>query len=199
MDEKDIILLDDKGQSDFLSTINAEVNKVEPAKTVLPVPQDIENPSDVLEVTPHLKAETFNNQTLPVDWLSPSVQEYILTVAEAYGCPQDYVVGSCLVTAGIAAGKKVVLQTNPYTNYPCDFMCMVGKPSRNKTGPLQEVTRPLREQEKENFAKYVEAKAIYDQNKREDRNFCGEQPVFHQRVTGDSSRSPATLFWHKVI
>lgn len=187
MDEKDIILLDEKGQSDFLSTINAEVNKVEPAKTVLPVPQDIENPSDVLEVTPHLKAETFNNPTLPVDWLSPSVQEYILTVAEAYGCPQDYVVGSCLVTAGIAAGKKVVLQTNPYTNYPCDFMCMVGKPSRNKTGPLQEVTRPLREQEKENFAKYVEEKAIYDQNKREDRNFCGEQPVFHQRVTGDSS------------
>lgn len=187
MDEKDIILLDGKGPSDFLSTINAEVNKVEPAKTVLPVAQDIENHPDVLEVTPHLKAETFNNPTLPVDWLSPSVQDYILTVAEAYGCPQDYVVGSCLITAGIAAGKKVVLQTNPYTNYPCDFMCMVGKPSRNKTGPLQEVTRPLREQEKANFAKYVEEKAIYDQNKREDRHFCGEQPVFHQRVAGDCS------------
>ena len=57
MDEKDIILFDGKGPSDFLSTINAEVNKVEPAKTVLPVAQDIENHPDVLEVTPHLKAE----------------------------------------------------------------------------------------------------------------------------------------------
>lgn len=59
-------------------------------------------------------------------------------------------------TAGLAADKKAQLVTNPYTNYPSDFFCMVGKPSRNKTGPLKEVTRPLREQDKTNFAKYAE-------------------------------------------
>lgn len=186
MNDQDIILLDGNGQSDILSSINAEVNKVEPAKA-LPTLPEIETPSDASEATPHLMTETFNNPTLPIDWLSPSVQDYILTVAEAYGCPQDYVVGTCLITAGIAAGKKVLLHTNPYTNYPCDFICMVGKPSRNKTGPLQEVTRPLREQDKAHFAKYVEEKAVYDQNRKEDRSFSGEQPVFHQRVAGDSS------------
>ena len=64
---------------------------------------------------------------------------------------------------------------------------MVGKPSRNKTGPLKEVTRPLREQDKANFAKYSEEKSVYDQRKREDKNYSGEQPVFHQRIVGDSS------------
>src|SRR3712207_7190165 len=62
----------------------------------------------------------------------------------------------------------------PYTTlFRSDFFCMVGKPSRNKTGPLKEVTSPLREHDKANFAKYSEAKTVYDQSKREDRNFNG--------------------------
>ena len=186
------------GQPDFLSLVNAEVEKVEPTIKVSLTPPDEQPPSLVsseLLPTPtgrpkevqHLKASNFTEPTLPIDWLSQSVQDYIRTVAESYGCPQDFVVAICLTTAGIAAGKKVQLVTNPYTNYPCDFFCMVGKPSRNKTGPLKEVTQPLREQDKVNFAKYSEAKAVYDQRKREDRNYSGEQPVFHQRVAGDSS------------
>lgn len=192
-----IMPFDENGQPDILSTINSEVEKVEPINKVPPTPamkapaivlaESLPTPSEKPKEMSHLKTSIFTESTLPIDWLSPSVQDYILTVAEAYGCPKDYVVGTCLVTAGIAAGKKVLLQTNPYTNYPCDFICMVGKPSRNKTGPLQEVTRPLREQDKANFARYVEEKAVYDQNRKEDRCFSGEQPVFHQRVAGDSS------------
>ena len=164
------------GKPDFLSLVNAEVEKVEPTSKVdirraslPPTPQDEQPPSLVLpeslpipsgkpKVVQHLKASNFTEPTLPVDWLSQSVQDYIRTVAESYGCPRDFVVAICLTTAGIAAGKKVLLATNPYTNYPCDFICMVGKPSRNKTGPLKEVTSPLREHDKANFAKYSEAK-----------------------------------------
>lgn len=186
------------GQPDFLSLVNAEVEKVEPTSMVPPTPPDEQPPSLVLpESLPipsgkpkgvqHLKASNFTEPPLPIDWLSQSVQDYIRTVAESYGCPQDFVVAICLTTTGIAAGKKVLLTTNPYTNYPCDFICMVGKPGRNKTGPLKEVTCPLREHDKANFAKYSKAKAVYDQSKREDRNFSGEQPIFHQRVAGDSS------------
>ena len=186
------------GLPDYLSLVNAEVEKVEPTIKVSLTPPDEQPPSLVSSEslpTPtespkevqHLKASNFTEPTLPIDWLSQSVQDYIRTVAESYGCPQDFVVAICLTTAGIAAGKKVLLATNPYTNYPCDFICMVGKPSRNKTGPLKEVTSPLREHDKANFAKYSEAKTVYDQSKREDRNFSGEQPIFHQRVAGDSS------------
>ena len=186
------------GQPDFLSLVNAEVEKVEPTIRVSltsseeqppsPVPpESLPTPTERPKEIQHLKASNFTEPTLPIDWLSQSVQDYIRTVAESYGCPQDFVVAICLTTAGIAAGKKVQLATNPYTNYPCDFICMVGKPSRNKTGPLKEVTSPLREHDKANFAKYSEAKTVYDQSKREDRNFSGEQPIFHQRVAGDSS------------
>lgn len=197
MDEH-IIPFDGNGEPDFLSLINAEADKVGPAITVPPsppdgqqpspeLPQSLSTPSEGSKSVRHLKAETFSEPTLPIDGLSDSVQEYIRTVTESYGCPQEFVVVACLITAGIAAGKKVMLVTNPYTNYPCDFIAMVGKPSRNKTGPLKEVTQPLREQDKANFAKYTEAKAVYDQGKREDRAYDGEQPVFHQRMAGDSS------------
>ena len=193
-----IMPFDGNGQPDFLSVIHAEAEKVEPTNKVPPSPPDKQLPSLVLpELLPtlseppkreqHLKASTFTEPTLPVDWLSQFVQNYIQTVTESYGFPQGFVVAICLINNGIAAGKKVVFTTNPYTNYPCDFVCLVGKPSRNKTGPLKEITSPLREYDKTNFAKYSEDKAAYDQNKREDRNFSGEQPIFHQRVAGDSS------------
>ena len=196
MDEP-IKSFDGNGQPDFLSIINAEAEKVEPSK-VLPTPSDVQatplalpeslpSPSAPPKETPHLKASAFTEPVLPIDWLSEPVQEYIRTVAKSYGCPQEYVVVNSFFTAGLAAGKKAQLVTNPYTNDPCDFFCMVGKPSRNKTGPLKEVTRPLREQDKANFAKYAEEKAVYDQQKREDKNYRGEQPVFHQRIVGDSS------------
>ncbi len=189
---------DGNGQPDFLSIINSEAEKVEPINKVPPTPPVVQAPSLVLpdslsappdqpKETSHLKASTFAEPVLPIDWFSEPVQEYIRTVSESYGCPQEYVVVNSLFTAGIAAGKKAQLVTNPYTNYPCDFFCMVGKPSRNKTGPLKEVTRPLREQDKANFAKYSEEKAVYDQRKHEDKNYSGELPVFHQRIVGDSS------------
>ena len=197
MDEH-VMPFEGNGSQEFLSLINAEVDKVEPASSTPPIPPDeqksspvpplsLSGSSEIPKEVHHLKAETFSDPTLSIDGLSESVQEYIRTVADSYGCPQEFVAVSCFITAGIAAGKKVQLVTNPYTNYPCDFFCMVGKPSRNKTGPLKEVTQPLREQDKVNFAKYSETKAVYDQSKREDRNYSGEQPVFHQRVAGDSS------------
>lgn len=196
--ESTITTFDGNGQPDFLSLINAEVEKVEPAIMAPPSPPESQSiplalpkllppPTETLAKELHLRAETFTEPSLPTDWLSSKVQDYIRTVSEAYGCPQEFVVVSCFLTAGIAAGKKVQLVTNPYTNYPCDFICMVGRPSRNKTGPLKEVTSPLREQDKDAFIAYIKDKAAYDLDKRENKNYEGEQPVFHQRVAGDSS------------
>lgn len=196
---------DGNGQPDLLSLINAEAEKVEPATMVSPSISGCQESSvsvaqladaangqtqDAHETSKemaHLKAEAFTNPELPLDHLAEFVQNYIRTTMDAYGCPYEYVAVTCLVTAGIAAGKKVRLETNPYTNYACDYVCLVGKPSRNKTGPLSEVTRPLREYDKANHAKYLEEKGIYDQQKKADKEFGGDKPVFHQRVVGDSS------------
>ncbi len=201
--EQNIFSLDGNGKPDILSIKSSESEKMDPTKKVLPTPSIFQSPSLVLpdslptlqeQPESHLKASTFIDPTLPIDWLSQPVQDYIRTVTESYGCPQDYVVAICFITAGIAAGKLVQLATNPYRNYPCDFVCLVGKPSRNKTGPLKEVTSPLREHDKINFIKYLETKALYDQRKPEDKNLSGEQPIFHQRVVGDStSESRNTL------
>ena len=203
---------EDNGQPDFLSLINAEVHKVEPIKDVVPpkapmvptmqepvtpvisessVIPIIQETSSTQESTPkrepHLKAETFAEPTLPIDGLSQQVQDYILTVTNAYGCPRDYVTAACLIIAGVAAGKKAKLENNPFVNYPNDYLCIVGKPSRNKTAPVQEVLRPLREHDKANFERYIKEKALYDSKRQEDKNYSGEKPVFHQLLAGDSS------------
>ncbi len=193
-----IIPCDSHGESSFLSMINAEVEKVAPAIIAFPTSPDAEGAtaplleppetsSEKIKEAHHLKASTFAESVLPIDWLSQPVQEYIRTVADAFGCPQDYVAATCLLTVGVAVGKKAVLHTNPYTNYPCDFVCLVGKPSRNKTGPMKEVTRPLRDTDKANFMIYKEEKNAYEMSKSEDKNYTAEPPVFHQRVTDDSS------------
>ena len=136
---------------------------------------------------PHLNADTFSVPVLPLDRLSDAVQDYIRTTANSYGCPVEYVAACCLVTAGVAAGKKVRLDTNPYINYASDYVCLVGKPSRNKTGPLNEVTRPLREQDKANYVKYLDDKTALEQQKKVDKDYGGNKPVFHQRIVGDIS------------
>lgn len=196
--------LEGNGQTDFLSLINAEVEKVKPLEdefppeapdtpviSAIPAIPDMQVMPITQEVTPkqenHLKSETFQSPSLPIDGLSASVQENIQTVTEAYGCPRDYVTTACLIAAGVAAGKKAKLENNPFVNYPNDYMCIVGKPSRNKTAPVQEVLRPLREHDKENFTRYVQEKALYDCKRQEDKNFSGEMPVFHQLLVGDSS------------
>jgi hypothetical protein len=146
-----IMSFEGNGQPDVLSIINSEAEKVEPVNKlpptppvaqapVLELPESLPSPPDQPKETSHLKASTFAEPVLPIDWFSEPVQEYIRTVSESYGCPLEYVVVNSLFTASIAAGKKAQLATNPYTNYPCDFFCMVGKPSRNKTEPLKEVT-----------------------------------------------------------
>lgn len=185
MEEQNIPLGDE--QPSFLSLINTEFDKVH-SLLAQPSSSTVETePQNTTEEVQHLKSETFAELLIPIDWLSDKIQAYIRTVAEAYGCPQDYVTAFCLITAGIAAGKKVQLETNPYFNYPCDFLCVVGKPSSNKTSPLKEVTQPLKNRDKTNFEAYVREILAYDQQKQDDKHFYGSQPVFHQYVVGDSS------------
>lgn len=96
MDEP-IMSFDGNGQSDILSLINSEAEKVKPANKVSPsppavqvpaseLPESLPAPPDQPKETSHLKASTFAEPVLPIDWLSESVQEYIRTVSESYGC-----------------------------------------------------------------------------------------------------------------
>ena len=89
---------DGNGQPDFLSIINSEAEKVEPVNKVPPNLSAVQ--ASALELseslpthpvppkeTSHLKASTFAEPVLPIDWFSEPVQEYIRTVSESYGCP----------------------------------------------------------------------------------------------------------------
>lgn len=98
MDEP-IMSFDGNGQPDVLSLINSEAEKVEPTNKVPPtppvvqaptlvLPEPVPTPSDQPKETTHLKASTFAEPVLPIEWFSESVQEYIRTVSESYGCPQ---------------------------------------------------------------------------------------------------------------
>ena len=106
------------GQSDFLSLVNAEVEKVEPVIKAsitspeeqppsLVLPESLPIPSGKPKGEQHLKASNFTEPILPVDWLSQSVQDYIRTVAESYGCPQDFVVAIYLTAYAFPPDRVV--------------------------------------------------------------------------------------------
>lgn len=189
---------DYNNQLERLSLISTEEGKIASARVNPPTHSVMQPPAIAKMDQPpsphekpilenHLKASTFSDTILPVDLLSQPVQDYIKTVAMSYGCHNDYVVTTCLITAGIAAGKRVQLLTNPYTNYSCDFICLVGRPGTNKTGLIKEITKPLHDYDKDNYTKYYKAKVAYSQSKERWGNFSEKQTLFHQLVVGDSS------------
>ena len=86
-----IMSFDGNGQPDFLSIINSEAEKVEPVNKVPPnlsavqapaleLPESLPTPPDQPKETSHLKASTFAEPALSIDWFSEPVQEYIRTV-----------------------------------------------------------------------------------------------------------------------
>ena len=86
----------DSAQIEFLSVINAQVEKVRVNEEV---PSPTDSATSITMILPkeenlafngsHLKAETFDTLEIPIDGLSDAVQLYIHTVADAFGCPQD--------------------------------------------------------------------------------------------------------------
>jgi hypothetical protein len=187
MDKEGMSYEDTDGAS-FLDLINGELNKphVQTADTSSPSPLPVlQDPSP--DTGHHLSADAFSEPTVPIDGLSQQNQDYINTVTDAFGCPRDYVTVACLVVAGVAAGKKATLDTNPYTNYPCAYVGIVGKPSRNKSGPLYEVSGPLMERDRAGYKKYLLEKSVYEQNRIGNKVQSGDRPVFRQLVANDSS------------
>lgn len=82
MDEP-IMSFDGNRQPDVLSLINSEAEKVEPTNKVPPTPPVVQaptlelsepmtNPPDQPKETSHLKASTFVEPVLPIDWMSES-------------------------------------------------------------------------------------------------------------------------------
>lgn len=74
-----IMPFDGNGQPDFLSIINSEAEKVEPVNKVPPnlsavqaptleLPESLPTPPDQPKETSHLKASTFAEPVLPIDW-----------------------------------------------------------------------------------------------------------------------------------
>ena len=83
------------GQPDFLSMVNAEVEKVEPVikasltspEEQLPFlvpPETLPTPSGKPKGGQHLKASDFTEPTLPVDWLSQSISELLQNRTDAH-------------------------------------------------------------------------------------------------------------------
>lgn len=124
-------------------------------------------------------------KNIPTDYLNQTTKNYIDAIESAFGCSRDYAVTICLAMAGIAVGKNVKLVTNPYTNYANDYFCIIGEPSWNKTAPLKEISQPLREHDKSNFQEYKRNKRIWEKDTNKEDN--SEEPIFHQKIIGDSS------------
>ena len=80
----------------------------------------------------------------PLDVLPPSLQRFVLEVAQSVPCPPDYVAVPCLAVAGAAIGRSIALRLKPGWNEEANlWTTIVGPPGTGKTAPVNAATRPL--------------------------------------------------------
>ena len=81
--------------------------------------------------------------SLPIDGLSPCIQEIIQAYADGYQCERDFVVASVFAAVSTAIRKKVHTDDGRYKNYMPFYICLVADSGVGKTTPMREILKPI--------------------------------------------------------
>lgn len=127
-----------------------------------------------------------DNFSLPIDGLSPCIQEIIQAYADGYQCERDFVVASVFAAVSTAIRKKVHTDDGRYKNYMPFYICLVADSGVGKTTPMREILKPIIERDvsyrkasKEAMEKY---KAEIDAG-----NKNAESPILQALVIDDTT------------
>lgn len=119
---------------------------------------------------------------LPTDGLPEPVQLYIKEIVRVYHCPIEFAIVAVFSVISSAVGKRVLITDGKYTNPLMLWFVNVAISGSNKTQPVKEVLRPLREINKENYQIYEREYNEWKSNKERDEI---NQPRFNQLLVGD--------------
>lgn len=65
-------------------------------------------------------------------------------LAAAYNCPRDYVIGGQLAALSASLGTKYHI-AGRYDNWPCLWIACIGRSGSNKSAPIEQILKPLRQ------------------------------------------------------
>ena len=121
---------------------------------------------------------------LPIDGLPEVVQQYVKEIVRVYHCPIEFPTVAVLAAYATAIGRRVKVTDGKYTNPLMLWFINVAISGSNKTQPVKEVLKPLRELNRENYevfhAEYTAWKADKDRDE-------SKPPVFDQILVSDTT------------
>lgn len=119
---------------------------------------------------------------LPIDGLTMKAQDYINEVVRVYKCPREFPTVALLSAFSTTIGKRVKITDGKYTNPLMLWFVNVAPSGSNKTQPVKEVLKPLRDTNRRHYQEYkLEHSAWKGGNDSNDDN----EPKFDQLLVGD--------------
>lgn len=119
---------------------------------------------------------------LPIDGLPKFVQDYIDEVVRVYHCPREFPTVAVFSVIASAVGKRVKVTDKKYTNPLMLWFVNVAISGSNKTQPVKEVLKPLREINRKNYSDFEAEYSKWKADKERDEE---DMPLFNQLLVGD--------------
>ena len=128
---------------------------------------------------------SLNNEVeLPIDGLPQVLQQFINEIVRVYHCPIEFPTVAVLAAFATAIGKRVKVTDGKYTNPLMLWFINVAISGSNKTQPVKEVLKPLREINRENYEVFNAEYAAWKADKDHDE---GKVPTFDQLLVSDTT------------
>lgn len=121
---------------------------------------------------------------LPIDGLPVVVQQYINEIVRVYHCPIEFPTVAVIAVFATTIGKRVKVTDGKYTNPLMLWFINVAPSGSNKTQPVKEVLKPLREINRENYKAFDAEHTAWKADR--DRDECNP-PMFNQILVSDTT------------
>ena len=135
-------------------------------------------------IKPVVTPDALSGLSLPIDELAPDVQNVVEAYSDGYQCNRDFVTAAVFTAVTAAVGKKIRTYDGRYENQLSLYVCLVAPSGSNKTTPVREILRPLRDRDAENYRKFKSAMEKYGMEVKAG-NENAVMPVCRQLIIGD--------------
>ena len=142
--------------------------------------------------------------SFPFDALPEKMQGIVNQYNERMNLPKEFTAISMLYAIATMAGKRYSLMVNNHRSYPSLYVALVGEPGTNKTAPLNEILKPLREIDNANYKDYKEELKDYERSltmaKKEGNSEPKEKPHYKQLIVSDiTQESLSDVLQHNSV
>lgn len=121
---------------------------------------------------------------LPIDGLPQIIQQFIREIVRVFHCPIEFPIVAVLAAFATAIGKRIKVTDGKYTNPLMLWFINVAISGSNKTQPVKEVLKPLRDINRENYEVFEREYAAWKADKEQDES---NPPVFDQILVSDTT------------